>query len=161
MIVFTEGSLEITFNNVLNAEKFEAHGLTAMKAVDFLVELHDRYIFIEFKDPEQSDPNSSVMEYADNFKSGGLDQDLKYKFRDSFLFRWAERRPYKPCYYYVLVALRWLSTADLDRRTNALRQSLPVGTPLSWVRSIVDDCAVFNIASWNRTFPDYPVRRLP
>ena len=160
MIVFTEGSLEITFNNVLNAEKFEEHGLTAMKAVDFLVELHDRYLFIEFKDPEQLGPNSSSMDYADNFKSGKMDQDLKYKFRDSFLYEWAAGRADKPSYYYVLVALRWLGSADLTRRTNALNQSLPAGTPLPWVRSIVNDCAVFNVERWNTAFPDYPVRRL-
>ena len=161
MTVFTEGSLEITFNNVLNATKFEEHGFTAMKVVDFLVELPDRYLFIEFKDPEQSGPNSSVMDYADEFKSGELDQDLKYKFRDSFLHRWAEGRIDKPAYYYVLVAVRWLSTADLSRRTSALRQSLPIGTPLSWVRPIAFDCAVFNLGTWNAAFPDYPVRRLP
>ena len=161
MTVLTEGSLEITFNNVLDATKFEEHGLTTMKAVDFLVELDDRYLLVEVKDPEQAGSETSVMDYADNFKSGGLDQDLKYKFRDSFLYRWAEGHTDKPYYYYVLVAVRWLSTADLSRRTNALQHSLPIGTPLSWVRSIATDCAVFNLGTWNATFPDYPVRRLP
>ena len=161
MISFAEGGLEITFNNVLSARRFEDHGLTYMKAVDFLVELPDRYLFIEFKDPEQDDSTADVLEYADSFKSGELDQDLKYKYRDSFLFEWAAGYADKPSYYYVLVALRWLSTADLSRRTSALKQSLPVGTPLSWKRSIAEDCAVFNIASWNRTFPDYHVSRLP
>ena len=53
MTVFTERGLEITFNNVLDARKFEDHGFTQMKAVDFVVELPDRYLFIEFKDPEE------------------------------------------------------------------------------------------------------------
>ena len=161
MTVFTEGRLEITFNNVLNATKFEEHGLTSMKAVDFLVELDDRYLFIEFKDPEQTGSETSAMDYADIFKSGGLDQDLKYKFRDSFLYRWAEGHTDKPYYCYVLVAVRWLSTADLSRRTNALQQSLPIGTPLPWVRSIATDCAVFNLETWNATFRDIQVQRLP
>ncbi len=161
MTAFTEGSLEISFNNVLNATKFEEHGFSAMKAVDFLVELPDRYLFIEFKDPEQRWPNTSTMDYADSFKSGKMDQDLKYKFRDSFLHRWAEGYIDKPTYYYVLVAVRWLSTADLSRRTSALRQSLPIGTPSSWVRSIATDCAVFNIETWNRSFPNLPVERVP
>ena len=40
------------------------------------------------------------------------------------------------------------------------QQALPVGRPSNWVRPIVSDCGVFNVASWNRTFPHYPVRRL-
>ena len=43
----TEGDLQITFNNAIVCRKFDdhlAHGLShCMKAVDFIVELHDRY----------------------------------------------------------------------------------------------------------------------
>jgi hypothetical protein len=160
MTVFTEGGLEITFNNVLDVRKFDDHGLTCMKAVDFLVELPDRYLFIEFKDPEDADTFPGGADPIQAFRRGELDQDLKYKYRDSFLYEWAAGRADKPSYYYVLVALRWLGTADLTRRTMALQQALPVGGVSAWVRSIVSDCGVFNIASWNRTFPNYPVRRL-
>ena len=42
----TEGDLQITFNNAIVCRKFDdhlAHGLShCMKAVDFIVELHDR-----------------------------------------------------------------------------------------------------------------------
>ena len=160
MTVFTEGSLEITFNDVLHVRRFEDHGLTIMKAVDFLVELPDRYLFIEFKDPEDTDTFPGNADPVQAFQRGELDQDLKYKYRDSFLYEWAAGRADKPSYFYVLVALRWLSTAHLARRTAALKQTLPVGGPSEWVRSIVSDCGVFNMASWNRTFPNYQVRRL-
>ena len=161
MTAFTERGLEITFNNVLNVRKFEDHGLTCMKSVDFLVELPDRYLFIEFKDPEDSVEFPGGADPVQSFRRGELDQDLKYKYRDSFLYEWAAGRADKPAYYYVLVALRWLSTADLTRRTMAMQQALPVVAVSEWVRSIATDCGVFNIDSWNRTFPDYPVRRLP
>ena len=161
MIVFMEGGLEITFSNVLNVRKFEDHGLTSMKAVDFLVELPDRYLFIEFKDPEHPSAFPDDADLVQSFRRGELDQDLKYKYRDSFLYEWAAGRADKPSYYYVLVALRWLGTADLTRRTMALQQALPVAGASEWVRTIVKDCGVFNIESWNRNFPDYPVRRLP
>ena len=111
MTVFTEGNLEITFNNVVNARKFEGHGVTCMKAVDFLVELQDRFLFIEFKDPFQSP--SFLSKYRDRFKAGQLDQDLKYKYRDSFLFEWAAGRAKKCCYFYVLVALDSLKSTHL------------------------------------------------
>lgn len=154
MTVFTEGNLEITFNNVLNVRRFEGHGLTCLKAVDFLAELTDRYLFIEFKEPH--DPER----YAERFKANQLDQMLKYQYRDSFLYEWASGRAQKPAYYYVLIALDNLKTADWQRRTDALRKALPVGTPNKWRQSIARDCRVFNIAKWNQHFPDYPVRRL-
>ena len=54
MTTFTEDDLQVTFNNVVHARRFDdsSHGLShCMKVVDFVVELHDRYLFIEFKDP--------------------------------------------------------------------------------------------------------------
>ena len=160
MTVFTEGGLEITFNNVLNVRRFEDHGLTCMKAVDFLVELPDRYLFVELKNPEDGSEFPSDVDPVQEFQTGQLDQDLKYKYRDSFLYEWASGRADKPSYYYVLVSLRWLGTAALTRRTAALKQALPVGRPSDWVKHIVSDCGVFNVASWNRAFPEYPVRLL-
>ncbi len=160
MKVFKEGNLEITFNNVVNAQKFDGHGLTCMKAVDFLVELPDRFLFIEFKDPFQS--QSFLGKYKARFKSGQLDQDLKYKYRDSFLYEWAAGRGNKDCYYYVLVALDSLKSALLLRRIKALKYALPEGLPTQsqWTRPIVHGCGVFNIRRWNKRFPDYPVKRV-
>ena len=55
MTVLREGNLQITINNAIEARKFDdaSHGLShCMKAVDFFVELPDRYLFIEVKDPQ-------------------------------------------------------------------------------------------------------------
>ncbi len=155
MTVFTEGNLEIIFNNVLSARRFESHGLTCMKAVDFLVELPDRFLFIEFKEPHDRE------QYAERFKKNQLDQMLKYQYRDSFLYEWAAGRANKDTYFYVLIDLDNLKTADWQRRTDALKKALPVGVPNQWQQPIVRDCRVFNIVKWNRFFPDYHVSRLP
>ena len=74
MIVFIERGLEITFNNVVNVRKFDDHGLTCMKAVDFLVELPDRYLFIEFKDPEDADTFPGGTDPIQSFRRGELDR---------------------------------------------------------------------------------------
>ena len=162
MTVFTEGNLEITFNNVVSARKFEKHGLTCMKAVDFLVELPDRFLFIEFKDPQSAPSQKHIREYIAKFQNQQLDQDLKYKYRDSFLYEWAAGRANKDCYFYVLVALSKLQSAQLSQRTDALKRELPEGLPRQsqWARPIVRSCGVFNIRHWNRRFPNYPVRRV-
>ena len=169
MTVLIEGNLEITISNELNVRKFDdpiQHTLRhCMAAVDFVVEFADHYLFIEVKDPQQN-PDTSVTDairYHERLRSGEIDEELKYKYRDSFLYEWADGRADKPVYFYVLIALNLLSDAGLLNRKQALERALPLLGPDSsqWTRPIVEGCAVFNIASWNRTFPDYPVRRLP
>ncbi len=51
-----------------------------MKAVDFVVELADRYLFIEVKDPQRTEAAEARRdEFIRRCQSGKLDHDLKYK----------------------------------------------------------------------------------
>ena len=161
--VFEEGDLQLTVNHVQNARRFDdySHGMSQMKAVDFIVELPDRYLYIEFKDPQHPDSRAeNRIEFIQDFHSGRLDEDLKYKYRDSFLYEWACGRADKPINYVVLVALDTLTSADLPTRTETLKYKLPVDGPNSWSRRIASGCTVLNLSGWNETFPDYPVVRL-
>lgn len=166
MTSFIERDLQITFNNVRSARKFDGpnHGLShCMKAVDFIVELPDCYLYIEFKDPQDPEATDDRrQEFDDTFRSGKLDPNLKYKYRDSFLYEWASGRADKPIHYFVLVALDSLDSAALLRRTDALKRQLPRRGPRSrsWIRPIVEHCEVFNIATWNNHLSDYPIIRL-
>ena len=161
-----EEDLQIDVKNATDAKKFDdaSHGLShCMKAVDFIVERPDRYLFIEFKDPQN--PASAAQRQVDfqrNFLRGKLDQDLQYKYRDSFLYEWAEGRADKPIDYLVLIALDSLTAAHLLTRTEDLKRKLPVQKSTSgpWVRPFVRSCALFNLASWNSKLPDLPVTRL-
>lgn len=166
MTVLTEGNLQIAIPTGIPARKFDDanHGLAhCMKAVDFVVELTDRYLFIEFKDPQH--PNSQEKDrerFIRGFLAGTIDEDFKYKYRDSFLYEWASEQVKKPVYYCVLVALDTLTEADLINRTDSLKRAIPIEGPLSgrWKRKIVAGCAVFNIATWNQNLPSYPVSRI-
>ena len=54
-MIFTEGDLEIDIPDVVSGGKFDGagHGLNrCMEAVDFVVELADRYLFVKLKDPQ-------------------------------------------------------------------------------------------------------------
>jgi hypothetical protein len=166
MKVLTEGNLQITIPAGISVTKFDDdnHGLThCMKAVDFIVELEDKYLFIEFKDPYHPQSEKAEREeWIKKFFSGIIDEDLKYKYRDSLLYFWAAGRANKPIYYYVLVAMDTLTEADLIARTDELKRKLPVEGPQSgvWKRKIVYGCAVFNISTWNRFLTTYPVSRI-
>ena len=167
MTTLTEGNIQIVFPCAAKVRKFDdgaSHGLTGcMKAVDFIVEEADRVSFIEFKDPDH--PRASHedrMEFIDEFESGRLDEELKYKYRDSFLYRWASSDIDKPIHYWVLVAIDGLTDAELDAHTNNLKRKLPLSGPRSgeWKRRIAEDCMVFNIRTWNRHLPRFPVSRI-
>ncbi|OQB39643.1 MAG: hypothetical protein BWY06_01560 [Candidatus Latescibacteria bacterium ADurb.Bin168] len=162
MSVLQEGRLRIDVPNAVSFCKFDGptHGLShCMKAVDFIVELADRYLFIEIKDPDNPASNpSDKTEFSNKLQSGKLDEDLKYKYRDSFLYRWASQQIEKPIHYYVLVSLSALGAPELLARTEQLKRKLPLNGPSSgvWKRTMVAQCAVFNIDAWNRLLA-YPI----
>lgn len=167
MTTLTEGNLQITFPPGVSVRKFdspESHGLThCMKAVDFLVEDDDRVLFIEFKDPDH--PRASDKDrkkFVKGFKTGGLDKDLKYKYRDSLLYEWASGNDGKPVHYWILIGIDHLTEAELLARTDDLKRKLPLNGPRSevWTRPICADCMVFNIQTWNRNLSKFPVVRI-
>ena len=161
-----EGNLEMDIPDALGGGRFDGdgHGLShCMKAVDFVLELADRYLYVEVKDPQHPRATSRDRNaFIRRLRSGELDEDLKRKYRDSFLHEWAAGRADKPIDYLVLIAVDTLDDAQLAHRTSALERQLPLRGPdgLPWIRPIVRFCAVFNLESWNRNFPRYPVRRV-
>jgi hypothetical protein len=163
----TERNIRIEFPDALSCRKFDdrrIHGLLdVMKAVDFIIELADRYLFVEVKDPQA--PGADVRRSAtfiSEFLTGELDESLKYKYRDSFLYEWASGRADKPIYYLVLIAVDSLSEADLLARTDSLQRKLPQRGPTNgaWRNDIVAGCVVMNLAAWNDQLPNYPVSRV-
>ena len=167
MTTLTEGNLRITFPGAMNVRKFdspESHGLThCMKAVDFIVEDDDRVLFIEFKDPDHPRATDEDREaFIESFRSGRLDEDLKYKYRDSFLYEWASGNAGKPVHYWILVGLDRLTDTELLARTDDLTGKLPMYGPHSeeWTQPICAGCMIFNLRTWNRSLPDFPVLRI-
>lgn len=167
MTVLAEDDLQITLPAGVAGRKFDdeaVHGLShCMKAVDFIVELEDRVLFVEFKDPEnpQAQAKDSAA-FIKKFLSGQLDTDLKTKYRDSWLYEWAEGRARKPIYYLVLIGASTLSDADLLVRTDSLKRQLPVAGPgdRPWKKPFVAGCAVLNLAAWNKVLPQIPASRV-
>ena len=162
--VYQERDLEITINNANDARKFDDPNYPKpgqMKAVDFIVEYQDRFVFIEFKDPQHPDSNlTSYEELSAYYQSENIDQELVYKYRDSFLYEWAAGRAERDVYYLVLIAIEHLTSADLDKKKKDLDRKLPVGKPSVWERPVPNGCGVFNLSSWNQQFPELAVRRL-
>ena len=164
MTVLEERDLELTIPDGVHARRFDReYGMShCMKAVDFIIELADRYLFIEFTDPRHPKaPPKNLKKFIQYFQSGKLDEELKYKYRDSFLYEWASGRADKPIDYLVLVGLDDLTSDDLHTRTNDLERKLPLHSrdSVPWPRPLARSCVVFDIDAWNRNLPEFPVSR--
>lgn len=130
-----------------------------MKAVDWIIELPDHVRFIELKDPDAR--SAAAHQNRHEFLSKDLTPSLTSKFRDSFLYEWACQRTEKPINYFVVIAAKSLDKAVLMTRSEALKRHLPSGKPHPWLQSIVQNCGVFNIETWNASFPGWPLKRIP
>lgn len=169
-IVETDG-FEFRFADALDAFVFDEtdaskptfHGVP-MKGVDIIAEFEEAYIYVELKDYDDlsiydvlaatSDEERKARQ--DSFK--WLKNYLKYKFRDSYLYRHAELKVEKPIHYVCLITF---DNALNTRMQKALKQELPVGkASRRWVQSIATSCQVVNLDKWNENFPKWPVTRL-
>lgn len=156
-----EDDLEFNFSDAMNIRKFDdcSHGLShCMKAVDFVVELKSAYLFVEVKDPSNPRSNGCNLENdKEKLKNNEMRDCLKIKFRDTFLYRWAEQKVDKPIYFLVLITLE---QPLLSNFKTVLQHELPIRKATSWTRPLVQTCEVLNIESWNRNFPKWQITRI-
>lgn len=160
-MLIREGSLEFNFQDAVSCLKFDEkdsgsphfHGLShCMAAVDFIVEHTGHYEFVEVKDPPDS------TRYVQEKDTIELVNHLVKKFRDTFLYRWAENKLDKPVHYLCLVEV---DTALASRLTDNLRNMLPATKKQPrWEKPLVTRCGVFNTSRWNEMYPASQVRRV-
>lgn len=181
MMILEEGDLRFEFDDAIEALRFddENHQLThCMKCVDFIVEFEAFYIFVEVKDPKLPDlltpglaqhvadgRRRDLQKFVKKFESGELGRDLVTKFRDSFLYRWAEEKLDKPIYYLMLLELPFIDNALFVAKAEEISRQLPFaaqGQPIArWQKSLVAGCACFGIDKWNERFTKWRVTRTP
>lgn len=143
-------------------------GLAGMKAVDIIAEFPNEYLFIELKkyDPSRGgivfrcpiwDDKSLIANncpLANDPRKGEkasirrIVRDLRQKYCDTFLFRYAENKPRKDVNYICVV--EGCDSAQTLRLDEILKQNLPRGKAKpSWNCPIVKNIAVVNVSTWN------------
>ena len=161
------------FSDALDAFRFDEqdkskaqyHGLShAMKAVDLVVELPTDYLFIELKDFHAADDYdfkgaiSSAQRGDRQARFDHLREVLKHKFRDTWLYRWAESKADKPIRYLCLLTL---DNALVSVMGKELRRQLPIGLAgARWKGELAQTCVVLNLERWNTNFPLWPAARV-
>ena len=162
---FTERDLELhTGSGLIEAIRFDGdrHGMThCMSAVDFVFADSRYYYFIELKDPDNpcAQPDA-IEEFKEQVRNDTLCETLIKKYRESWLYRWAQDKLDKPVIYCVILSCRKLTPVDyliLDQR---LKQKIPIKGNCSWKRTFIHNCVVFDIKTWNEEFPNWQIRRI-
>jgi len=169
MIVATGGYI-FEFKDAIDAYIFDETDNTKptyhggpMKAVDIMVELRDSYLFVEVKNydnlgdliPDSHDDEETSNKKTDHHK--WLKNYLKYKFRDTYLYRHAEAKVDKPIHYLCLINFDHALNVAINK---TLKKELPVGKPSPrWQKELCKSCQVLNEVLWNSAFPKWPVHR--
>lgn len=174
MIKINEDGFLIEFNDkAIEAFKFDTqdshsqyfHGLNhTMKAVDVIAEFPEEYLFIEMKDyseadtshfrcPYQSKKIKDFCEQADeSSKLKKICSDIRSKFYETFLYRYAERKVDKPISCITLVKL---DSAMLDRLNIQLKSQIPIDKASPrWKTELFRKLLVVNPESWNELFAE-------
>ncbi len=139
------------------------HGVP-MKAVDLVVELQNAYLFVEIKDMYDTDlyDERQAINQADIQRTKAhfkwMKNYLKYKFRDSYLYRHAEDKVDKPIHYICLLSF---DNALNTKFKKDLKIELPVEkASVRWKKELAKSCQVLNLVTWNRNYPAWPVAKI-
>lgn len=136
-----------------------------MKFVDLVIERDKDILLVEIKDPSHSrstdkDRNAYLRRLSDN---SVLAHELTPKARDSYLYLHLMERDHKPFKYVVLLGL---DAFDPDRQKaimfgfkDRLLADIRQESFEAWKRKHIADCVVLSVESWNKHFPDWPLRR--
>lgn len=169
-VVVIDG-FEFRFTDALDAFVFDEKDSTKptfhgapMKGVDIVAEFDEAYVYVELKDYDDPSVYDVIGAATDDERRSRQDSFkwlknyLKYKFRDSYLYRYAEQKVEKPVHYVCLITF---DNALNSRMQKSLKQELPVGkASRSWVQTLATSCHVVNLDKWNENFPKWPVTRL-
>ena len=167
-VAFVEGALRIHGPDATRIRRFDdaqSHTLLGpMKAVDFVIEEDGYTIFLELKDPDNPKASKSAkVGFAKKLYSEKLDKELKYKYRDSYLYEWACGNVKKPILYVVVIQFEPFVSAHRMVRRDRLRQKLPARAqaPDVWQQYYLEDVLVLDRRGWNKRFPAFRIDRIP
>ena len=147
------------FPNAIEAYKFDEpdamsphyHGVSSLKSVDVMVELPKEYLFVEIKKYDDlKDFYLPSREFDGNEARKYLIRTLSRKYRETFLYRYCERKIDKPIYYICLLNL---DAPLISYCRRFLAKAIPVGHANSrrWNRVILDANSLFIVdeRAWN------------
>ena len=156
--------------------KLNCHGAKMMTKVDILGNFEHFELYLEIKEYYNDEDTECEIVHkgqrdtpADQFRFHK--NVLKYKFRDTLLYRYVAGKVHKPIKYFVLA---YLKTPELHRIEELLNHELPVNIPdlmqelknkppsnrPLWNQPLVNECKVLNFEKWNKYYPQWRVEKV-
>ena len=165
-----EETAELLFNfpDGLNWSELDKQGVklpVRMKFVDLVIERDKDILLVEIKDPSHSrSPDKERNSYLKRLNNNSvLSDELTPKARDSYLYLHLMERDTKPFKYVVLLGLDALDPehqkAIMFGFKDRLLADIREESFEAWKRKHIADCMVLSVESWNKYFPDWPLRR--
>lgn len=128
------------------------HGVNAFKKVDVMAEFPDRHLWIEIKTYNAHTVKSMMTNTKQRVTKEWLRDDLVGKFKDTFLYRYAEKQLKKPIYYVCLMDFGDEAKFIYEYLNKELKIFLPNKSISSrWKIDFVSGIIVLNPSKWNRT----------
>lgn len=128
------------------------HGVNAFKKIDVMVEFPDRHLWIEIKTYNEQTVKGILENKKQRVTKEWLRDDLVGKFKDTFLYRYAEKQVEKPVIYICLMDFGENSKSIYDYLNKELRIALPQKDNLPrWKRDYINGMIVLNPSKWNRS----------
>ena len=141
-----------------------------MKKVDLIVEFEDGSnsydLYVEIKDLTKIRLPKKGAEYdlECRKKYYGFLERLKYQYRDTYLYRYAQGKVKKKIFYICLLSLSPKSGSLLCYKFGKdLCDELPLEPKCEWKweKMIADACVVVDERLWKKNWPKWKLERLP
>lgn len=163
-----EGRFRFDFSNALSKYKADDPTLNGLGGVDFVVELEDKFLFIELKDIENNKvPVEKKKEWIEKLKINKENlflMDLGVKFKDTLIRTWAREENFnKPIWYLVIVELKELDAAQKIKLSEDLMGKLPnsLKKKYGFKKEIkIKQRRILNINEWKEIFPQFQVTKI-
>lgn len=159
-----EDDLQFDFTQAIQVKKADGTSVCGLKFVDFIVELDDKFLFIELKDPDNPrTPPEKRVKYLEQMRSSELARDLGQKVKDTLLFEWAcDVTINKPIHYIVVIEASFADPATLlalsDKVKGHFPLKFPKKTPIK--RPVFESFSLISLAQWNAHFLQFPAIRI-
>lgn len=162
---FIEGEYCFDFVNSIAAFKADEPTYCGLLGVDFIVELSDKFLFVEVKNIDNTKTSNEErkkwMEQLKTQKNSPFLFEMGVKFKDTILRNWANENYFnKPIWYIVLLQFNRINAATRVWFTEQLSGYLPTcfNKRNGFTKVVqIKKRAVLNINEWHKAYPEFSI----
>lgn len=163
--VLQEGNCCFDFSCCIAAYKVDMPTYSGLLSVDFIVELEDKFLFIEVKNIDNpKTPAEERKEWIERLKiqkSNSFLFEMSVKFKDTILRKWANEESLDKPIWYIIV----LQFAAIDAKSRIwLAENLSGHLPTCFTKKNgfkktikIKHWDILNVDDWKEKYPEFPL----